>query len=113
MLPGTARTVPSTQSQREIWLAARLGPAPLELVAAAKVRYLGISEASAQTIRRANSVHPISALQYEWSLWSRDIEDNGVLETARELGITVYDVPHHRWEAGDYVNWKFPSCISY
>src|SRR4030081_1436657 len=58
-----------------------------ELVAAGKVRYLGISEASAQTIRRANSVHPISALQYEWSLWSRDIEDNGVLETARELGI--------------------------
>jgi aryl-alcohol dehydrogenase-like predicted oxidoreductase len=58
-----------------------------ELVAAGKVRYLGISEASAQTIRRANSVHPISALQYEWSLWSRDIEDNGVLKTARELGI--------------------------
>jgi aryl-alcohol dehydrogenase-like predicted oxidoreductase len=58
-----------------------------ELVTAGKVRYLGISEASAQTIRRANSVHPISALQYEWSLWSRDIEDNGVLQTARELGI--------------------------
>ena len=58
-----------------------------ELVVAGKVRYLGISEASAQTIRRANSVHPISALQYEWSLWSRDIEDNGVLKTARELGI--------------------------
>lgn len=50
-----------------------------ELVAAGKVRYLGISEASAQTVRRANAVHPISALQYEWSLWSRDIEDNGVL----------------------------------
>jgi aryl-alcohol dehydrogenase-like predicted oxidoreductase len=58
-----------------------------KLVAAGKVRYLGISEASAQTVRRANSVHPISALQYEWSLWSRDIEDNGVLEAARELGI--------------------------
>ncbi|TAN32919.1 aldo/keto reductase [bacterium] len=58
-----------------------------ELVAAGKVRYLGISEASAQTIRRAHAVHPISALQSEWSLWSRDIEDNGVLQTVRELGI--------------------------
>ena len=57
-----------------------------ELVKAGKVRHLGISEASAQTIRRAHAVHPITALQSEWSLWSRDIEDE-VLPTARELGI--------------------------
>ena len=45
-----------------------------ELVAAGKVRHLGLSEASADTIRRAAAVHPIAALQSEWSLWSRDIE---------------------------------------
>jgi aryl-alcohol dehydrogenase-like predicted oxidoreductase len=58
-----------------------------ELVAAGKVRHLGISEASAETIRRAHAVHPITALQSEWSLWSRDAEDNGVLAATRELGI--------------------------
>jgi aryl-alcohol dehydrogenase-like predicted oxidoreductase len=58
-----------------------------ELVEAGKVRRLGLSEASAQTIRRAHAVHPITALQSEYSLWSRDPEDNGVLETCRELGI--------------------------
>jgi aryl-alcohol dehydrogenase-like predicted oxidoreductase len=58
-----------------------------ELVAAGKVRHLGLSEASAQTIRRAHAVHPITALQSEWSLWTRDAETNGVLETVRELGI--------------------------
>src|SRR5712692_5258718 len=57
------------------------------LVTAGKVRYLGISEASADTIRRAHAVHPISAVESEWSLWTRDIEDNRVLQTARELGI--------------------------
>jgi len=57
-----------------------------ELVAAGKVRYLGLSEASPATIRRAHAVHPISALQTEYSLWSRDPEDD-VLPTARELGI--------------------------
>ena len=57
-----------------------------ELVAAGKVRHLGISEASVETIRRANAVHPIAALQSEWSLWSRDIEDE-IVPTARELGI--------------------------
>src|SRR5665213_1783301 len=59
-----------------------------ELVAAGKVRYLGISEASAESIRRANAVHPITALQSEWSLWSRDIEDE-IVPTARELGIGI------------------------
>ena len=57
-----------------------------ELVQQGKVRYLGLSEASANTIRRAQSVHPISALQSEYSLWSRDPEDE-ILATLRELGI--------------------------
>jgi len=58
-----------------------------ELVEAGKVRYLGISEASAATIRKANEVHPITAVQTEWSLWTRDVEVNDVLATVRELGI--------------------------
>ena len=58
-----------------------------ELVEAGKVRYLGISEASAATIRKAHAVHPITAVQSEWSLWTRDPETNGVLEVIRELGI--------------------------
>jgi aryl-alcohol dehydrogenase-like predicted oxidoreductase len=55
-------------------------------VSAGKVRYLGLSEASAQTVRRAHAVHPITALQTEYSLWSRDVEDE-ILPTVRELGI--------------------------
>jgi aryl-alcohol dehydrogenase-like predicted oxidoreductase len=58
------------------------------LVEAGKVRHLGLSEAAPDTIRRAQAVHPISTLQSEWSLWSRDIEDE-VLPTARELGIGI------------------------
>jgi aryl-alcohol dehydrogenase-like predicted oxidoreductase len=57
-----------------------------ELVRQGKVRYLGLSEASAQTIRRAHVVHPISALQTEYSLWSRDSEDE-ILPAVRDLGI--------------------------
>ena len=57
-----------------------------ELVTAGKIRYIGLSEANAQTIRRAHKVHPISALQSEYSLWTRDMEDE-VLPTLRELGI--------------------------
>lgn len=57
------------------------------LVESGKVRHLGISEAAPATIRRAHAVHPITAVQTEWSLWSRDVEDNGVLDTVRELGI--------------------------
>ncbi len=57
-----------------------------ELVAAGKVRYLGLSEAAVSTIRRAHAVHPISALQSEYSLWSRDPEDEH-LAVLRELGI--------------------------
>jgi aryl-alcohol dehydrogenase-like predicted oxidoreductase len=59
-----------------------------ELVAAGKVRYLGLSEASADTIRRAAAVHPIAALQSEWSLFSRDIE-GPILDACRELGIGI------------------------
>jgi aryl-alcohol dehydrogenase-like predicted oxidoreductase len=58
-----------------------------DLVRAGKVKYLGLSEASPATIRRAHAVHPISALQSEYSLWTRDHEDE-VLKTTRELGIT-------------------------
>ena len=57
-----------------------------ELVKAGKVRHLGLSEAAAETIRRAHATHPIAALQTEYSLWSRDAED-GILATVRELGI--------------------------
>ena len=57
-----------------------------DLVRQGKVRYLGLSEASAQTIRRAHVIHPITALQTEYSLWSRDVEDE-ILPTVRELGI--------------------------
>jgi aryl-alcohol dehydrogenase-like predicted oxidoreductase len=57
-----------------------------ELVAAGKVRHLGLSEASAATIRRAHAVHPIAALQSEYSIWTRDIEPE-ILPTLRELGI--------------------------
>ncbi|MCU1684088.1 MAG: putative aldo-keto reductase 2 [Amycolatopsis sp.] len=58
------------------------------LVKAGKVRYLGLSEAGPETIRRAHAVHPITAVQTEWSLWSRDIEDE-VVPTCRELGIGI------------------------
>ena len=59
-----------------------------ELVEAGKVRYLGISEAAPETVRRAHAVHPISAGQYEWSLFTRDLEDE-LLATLRELGVGV------------------------
>ncbi|WP_133491688.1 aldo/keto reductase [Alcanivorax sp. 24] len=58
-----------------------------DLVREGKVRYLGLSEAAPETLRRAQAVHPISALQSEYSLWTRDPED-GVLGTCRELGIS-------------------------
>jgi len=57
-----------------------------ELITEGKVRYLGLSEASAETIRRAHATHPITAVQSEYSLWTRDPED-GVLATLEELGI--------------------------
>ncbi|HWD11712.1 MAG TPA: aldo/keto reductase [Solirubrobacteraceae bacterium] len=59
-----------------------------ELVAEGKVRHLGLSEASAETIRRAHAVHPITAVQSEFSLWTRDVEED-VLPTTTELGIAL------------------------
>ena len=57
-----------------------------ELVKEGKVRHLGLSEAAPETIRRAAAVHPIAALQSEYSLWERDVEDE-ILPVCRELGI--------------------------
>jgi aryl-alcohol dehydrogenase-like predicted oxidoreductase len=59
-----------------------------ELVAAGKVRHIGLSEASAQTIRRAHEVHPITAVQSEYSLWTRDVEPE-IMPTLQELGIAL------------------------
>lgn len=57
------------------------------LVEEGKVRFIGVSEFSAQQLRAAHAVHPITALQTEYSLWSRDVEENGVLQACRDLGI--------------------------
>ncbi|KAK8507669.1 hypothetical protein V6N13_025328 [Hibiscus sabdariffa] len=59
-----------------------------KLVEEGKVKYIGLSEASASTIRRAHVVHPITAVQLEWSLWSRDVEAD-IIPTCRELGIGI------------------------
>ena len=59
-----------------------------ELVQAGKVRFLGISEPSVDSLRRAHATHPVTALQNEWSLWSRELED-GILPVCRELGVGV------------------------
>ncbi|TWI52763.1 aryl-alcohol dehydrogenase-like predicted oxidoreductase [Pseudomonas duriflava] len=58
-----------------------------DLVRAGKIKHIGLSEASAATIERAQAVHPITAVQSEYSLWTRDPEQNGVLEVCRRLGI--------------------------
>jgi aryl-alcohol dehydrogenase-like predicted oxidoreductase len=58
-----------------------------ELIQQGKVRHFGLSEASAKTIRRAHAVHPVTAVQSEYSLWTRDPERNGVLDTCEELGL--------------------------
>lgn len=71
-----------TRPIEETWQALK------ELVAEGKVKYLGISEASAEEIRRAHAVHPISACQLEWSLWTRDVEAE-IVPTLRELGIGI------------------------
>lgn len=59
-----------------------------DLVAEGKVRAIGLSEVSADTLRRAHAVHPITALQSEYSLWTRDVETNGVLAACRDLGVS-------------------------
>ena len=60
-----------------------------DLIKAGKVRYLGLSEASAATLERACKVHPIAALQSEYSLWTRDVETQGNLAAARRLGVVA------------------------
>lgn len=81
----------------DLWYQHRVDPdvpveetwgAMAEQVEAGKVRFLGISEAAADTVRRAHATHPVTALQTEYSLWSRDIEGE-ILDTIRELGITL------------------------
>lgn len=59
-----------------------------KLVGEGKIKYIGLSEASADTIRRAHAVHPITAIQIEWSLWTRDIEEE-IVPLCRELGIGI------------------------
>ncbi|KAJ3697375.1 hypothetical protein LUZ61_001080 [Rhynchospora tenuis] len=59
-----------------------------KLVEEGKIKYIGLSEASASTIRRAHAVHPITAVQIEWSLWTRDCEED-IIPTCRELGIGI------------------------
>ncbi|XP_013620825.1 PREDICTED: probable aldo-keto reductase 6 [Brassica oleracea var. oleracea] len=59
-----------------------------KLVEEGKIKYIGLSEASASTIRRAHAVHPITAVQIEWSLWSRDVEED-IIPTCRSLGIGI------------------------
>jgi len=73
--------VDATVPVEETWGALR------ELVEAGKIRAAGISEASPETIRRAHAVQPVTAVQTEYSLWTRDPEENGVLDTCAELGI--------------------------
>ena len=58
-----------------------------KLIEEGKIRHIGLSEASAETLRKASKVHPITALQSEYSLWTRDVEENGVLDACRELNI--------------------------
>lgn len=58
-----------------------------ELIAAGKVKHFGLSEPGAQTVRRAHAVQPVTAVQNEYSLWTRGVESNGILETCEELGI--------------------------
>lgn len=60
-----------------------------QLVEEGKVKYLGLSEAGVNSIRKANSVHKITALQIEWSLWTRDLEENGILDVTKELSISI------------------------
>ena len=59
-----------------------------KLVEEGKIKYIGLSEASASTIRRAHAVHPITAVQLEWSLWSRDVEED-IIPTCRELALVL------------------------
>ncbi|HEX8156393.1 MAG TPA: aldo/keto reductase [Solirubrobacteraceae bacterium] len=76
-----------------------------ELVTDGKVRHLGLSEANAETIRKAAATHPIAALQSEWSLWTRDVEGE-IVDTCRELGIGI--VPYSPLGRG-FLSGRFTS----
>lgn len=80
-----------------------------ELVREGKVRYLGLSEASAASIRKAHAVHPIAALQSEYSVITRDVE-NGILDTVRELGISL--VPYSPLARGLVTNTLNPGTLA-
>jgi aryl-alcohol dehydrogenase-like predicted oxidoreductase len=82
----------------DLWYLHRLDPqvpieetvgAMAEAVQAGKMRYLGLSEVSGRTVRAAHAVHPITAVQSEWSLWTRDPESSGLLPVLRELGVGI------------------------
>ncbi|CAB4399626.1 unnamed protein product [Rhizophagus irregularis] len=60
-----------------------------ELVSEEKIKYIGLSECSAEILQRAHKIHPIAAVQMEYSPWTLDIEMNGIMETCRELGVTI------------------------
>lgn len=78
-----------------------------ELVEAGKVKYLGLSEANATDIRRAHAVHPITAVQLEYSLWTRDVEED-IIPTCRELGIGI--VPYSPLGRGFLAGFKDPTA---
>jgi aryl-alcohol dehydrogenase-like predicted oxidoreductase len=78
-----------------------------ELVEAGKVKYLGLSEANAADIRRAHAVHPITAVQIEYSLWTRDVEED-IIPTCRELGIGI--VPYSPLGRGFLAGFKDPTA---
>ena len=81
------------------------------LVKAGKVRYLGLSEASAETLERACKVHPIAALQSEYSLWTRDVETQGNLAATRRLGVAL--VPYSPLGRGFLTGaWSAPGDIA-
>jgi aryl-alcohol dehydrogenase-like predicted oxidoreductase len=79
-----------------------------ELVKEGKVRYLGLSEASAETLKRASKIHPITALQSEYSLWTRDVESNEVLKTCRELniGLVAYSPLGRGFLSGSFTKFE-------
>ncbi|VVA36235.1 PREDICTED: probable aldo-keto reductase [Prunus dulcis] len=87
MLPNRKENVKGTDIVLEALVEAEVGELK-KLVEEGKVKYIGLSEASASTIRRAHAVHPITAVQLEWSLWSRDVEED-IIPTCRELGIGI------------------------
>ncbi|MCH93449.1 auxin-induced protein [Trifolium medium] len=81
-----------------------------KLVEEGKIKYIGLSEASPDTIRRAHAVHPITAVQMEWSLWTREIEQD-IVPLCRELGIGIvpYSPLGRGFFAGKAVTESIPS----